>query len=94
MTTFIEYIQNIFVPTTVHIPTKILAAAQRRAKALGISRNRLIVQALERELERPSAWSTGFLDALRNTGDDEKAAVDDMLEHIRRNRRSKKAPIL
>ena len=80
--------------TTVHIPAKVLAAAQRRAKALGISRNRLIVQALERELERPSAWSPGFLDALRHTGDDDKAAVDDMLAHIRRNRRSKKPPIL
>ena len=81
-------------PTTVHIPAKVLAAAQRRAKALGISRNRLIVQALERELERPSNWSPGFLEALRNVGDEDKAAADDMLAQIRRNRRSGKPPLL
>lgn len=80
--------------TTVHIPTRILIAARRRAKALGISRNRLIVQALERELERPSVWSPGFLDTLREIGADDRHAVDDMLSNIQRNRRSKKPPIL
>jgi len=61
---------------------------------LGISRNRLIVQALERELERPSTWSPGFLETLRDIGADDAAAVDDMLAHITRHRRSKKAPAL
>ena len=80
--------------TTVHIPARVLAAAQRRAKALGISRNRLIVQALERELERPSTWSPGFLETLREVGPDNAAAVDDMLTNILRNRRSKKPPLV
>lgn len=80
--------------TTVHIPAKVLSAAQRRAKALGISRNRLIVQALERELERPSTWSPGFLETLRDVGPEDRAAVDDMVSEIRRRRRSKKPPVL
>ena len=34
-------------PTTVHIPDPLLKSVDRRAKALGISRNRLVVHALE-----------------------------------------------
>ena len=34
-------------PTTVHIPDPLLKSVDRRAKALGISRNRLVVRALE-----------------------------------------------
>ena len=80
--------------TTIHIPAKVLAAAQRRANALGISRNRLIVRALERELSQASEWSPGFLDQLRHPAPEERAAVDEMLAHIRRARRSKKPPVL
>lgn len=36
-----------------------------RAASLGVSRNRLIVRALERELSAKESWSPGFLDALR-----------------------------
>ncbi|MGH9199830.1 MAG: ribbon-helix-helix protein, CopG family [Vicinamibacterales bacterium] len=32
-------------PTTVHIPDPLLKSVDRRAKALGISRNRLVVRA-------------------------------------------------
>jgi metal-responsive CopG/Arc/MetJ family transcriptional regulator len=34
-------------PITVHIPAALLKSVDRRAKALGVSRNRLIVRALE-----------------------------------------------
>jgi metal-responsive CopG/Arc/MetJ family transcriptional regulator len=34
-------------PTTVHIPPTLLKSVDRRAKALGVSRNRIIVRALE-----------------------------------------------
>ena len=52
-------------PTTVHIPKPLLAAADRRARALQISRNRLIVQALQRELVTAAEWSPRFLEQLR-----------------------------
>ena len=34
-------------PTTVHIPNPLLQSVDRRARARGISRNRLVVRALE-----------------------------------------------
>ncbi len=49
-------------PTSIHIPDKLLKEADKRAMALGISRNRLIVRALERELKAGSDWSPGFFD--------------------------------
>ena len=76
-------------PTTVHIPPQLLKAADKRAKALGISRNRLIVEALKRELETSSDWPKGFFEFLRDTDEDTVQAVDEMMDAIRRNRRSK-----
>jgi metal-responsive CopG/Arc/MetJ family transcriptional regulator len=76
-------------PTSVHIPDNLLQRADTRAKALGISRNRLIVRALERELEEGSDWSKGFFELLRARDNETAAEVDDMLSAIRRNRRSK-----
>jgi metal-responsive CopG/Arc/MetJ family transcriptional regulator len=76
-------------PTSVHIPDKLLQRADKRAKALGISRNRLIVRALERELREGSEWSTGFFELLRARDDETAAAVDEMMSAIKLNRRSK-----
>jgi hypothetical protein len=76
-------------PTSVHIPDRLLKAAEKRAKALGISRNRLIVRALERELEGGSDWPKGFFESLRNTDKETVDAVDEMMAAIRKNRRSK-----
>jgi hypothetical protein len=82
------------VPTTVHIPAALLALVQRRARALGISRNRLIVRALEREVREASDWTPGFLDALKDARPGIQKDVDDMLDQIRRRRRSKPPPEL
>jgi hypothetical protein len=82
------------VPTTVHIPPRLLASAQRRARALGISRNRLIIQALERELREGSEWAPGFLEQLRGTDRETQDAADDLLKAILSHRRSKKPPRL
>jgi hypothetical protein len=76
-------------PTSVHIPDQLLQQADQRARALGISRNRLIVRALARELREGSEWSQGFIEQLRTIDDDTTAAVDEMLAAIRRSRRSK-----
>ena len=75
--------------TTVHIPKPLLAAADRRAQALQISRNRLIVQALERDLVTASQWSPQFLERLRVVDTNTADAVDDLRDAIIAARRSK-----
>ncbi|MGE3843857.1 MAG: ribbon-helix-helix protein, CopG family [Vicinamibacterales bacterium] len=76
-------------PTTVHIPEALLKSVDRRAKALGISRNRLIVRALERAVNEPSGWSPEFLQRLRQVDRQTSLAVDDLLTAVTRARRSK-----
>lgn len=76
-------------PTSVHLPKPLLDAVDRRARALRISRNRLIVRALERELDAGGDWSPGFFERLEEPGDEVSASVDEMLDHVRRSRRSK-----
>ncbi|MBM3750867.1 MAG: hypothetical protein FJW21_06755 [Acidimicrobiia bacterium] len=81
-------------PTTVHIPPRLMASASKRAKSLGISRNRLIVQALERELTANQQWPESFLQALRDVDADTAEAVNDMTKAIARRRLSKLPPTL
>jgi len=80
---------DIFVATTVHIPAALLKAVDRRARALGLSRNRLIVRALERAVTDRSAWPPEFLEQLRRVDQETEQAVDDLLADISRARRSK-----
>jgi len=76
-------------PTSVHIPKPLLEAVDRRARSLKISRNRLIVRALERELSGGPGWSLGFFERLRDVDDSTATAVDELLAHVRAARRSK-----
>ena len=76
-------------PTTVHIPAPLLKSVDRRAKALGLSRNRLIVKALEREVSERGEWAPEFLDRLRQVDEDTSEAVDELLNHVTQARRSK-----
>lgn len=76
--------------TSVHIPPPLLAAVDRKARALKVSRNRLIVQALEREVTRGSEWSPEFVKHFTSVEPDVKIAVDEMMQAIQKNRRSKK----
>ncbi len=85
-----EYICEYIMPTTVHIPVALLEAVNRRAKALKLSRNRLIVRALEREISEPSGWSPEFFDRLRDVDADTAEAVDELLAAVRDTRRSKR----
>jgi hypothetical protein len=85
----VSILVNILVPTSVHIPKPLLVAVDRRARALKISRNRLIVQALERELAGGSDWSPGFFERLASPEPELQAAVAEMSKVIQRNRRSK-----
>ena len=80
---------NIFMPTTVHIPDPLLKSVDRRAKALGISRNRLVVRALEQAISVRSGWAPEFLQRLRHVDRDTSAAVDELLIAVTQARRSK-----
>ena len=76
-------------PTTVHIPAPLLKSVDRRAKALGLSRNRLIVKALERAVSERGEWAPEFLDRLRQVDEDTSEAVDELMNHVTQARRSK-----
>lgn len=75
--------------TTVHIPDPLLKSVDRRAKALGISRNRLVVRALEQAVSVRSGWAPEFLERLRNSDPETSAAVDQLLTAVQQGRRSK-----
>jgi len=76
-------------PTTVHIPPALLKSVDRRARALGVSRNRLIIRALEEAVSQRTRWTTEFLARLREVDADTSAAVDDLLSAVKNARRSK-----
>ena len=76
-------------PTTVHIPPALLKSVDRRAKALGVSRNRLIVRALEHALDDRAGWAPEFLEKLRSVDGETAAAVDGLLTDVTKARRSK-----
>lgn len=77
-------------PTSVHIPKPLLLLVDSKAKALNISRNRLIVQALQREVTQGSDWSPGFFARLAAPELGLEEAVEEMTRAIRAQRRSKK----
>jgi hypothetical protein len=81
-------------PTSLHIPKPLLVAVDRRARALKMSRNRFIVQTLEREISGSTQWSPGFFEKLADVRPDEAAAVDEMLQVIERGRTRKGPPRL
>jgi hypothetical protein len=82
------------VPTIVHIPRQILEAVDRRARRLGVSRNRFIVRTLEKELEAETQWSPGFFEELAEVEPEGVEAVDEMLDAIVARRTRKPAPRL
>jgi predicted transcriptional regulator len=81
-------------PTTVHIPAALLKSVDKRAKALGVSRNRLIVRALEEAVCERARWTPEFLKRLREVDGDTSAAVDELVSALKRARRSKEPPDL
>jgi metal-responsive CopG/Arc/MetJ family transcriptional regulator len=77
-------------PTSVHIPKPLLVAVDRKARSLKISRNRLIVQALEREVKEGSTWSPDFFGRLESIETGVERAAEEMQKAIQGQRRSKK----
>ena len=84
---------NVFVPTTIHIPDPLLDRVDTRAKALGISRNRLILGALEEKVGARDEWAPELAAMLAEplssaTGKE----LEDSLAAARRRRSSRKRP--
>ena len=80
--------------TSIHIPKGLLVAVDRRAKQLGMSRNRFIVRALERDIAKDAEWSAGFFEKFSPLNREDATALDETLGVVRENRRSKKPPTL
>jgi hypothetical protein len=83
-------VMNIVMPTSIHLPAPLLEAVDARARHLGISRNRLIVRALEREVTEGSDWSPEFFERLGTTDAETRQAVDELVAAVRAGRTSKK----
>ncbi len=85
---------NIVMPTSVHLPEALLDAIDNKAKALRISRNQMIIRALEREVREKSDWTPGFFERLTDADAELRAAVDTLVRDARKSRRSKAPPKL
>lgn len=77
-------------PTSVHIPPTLLKEVDRKAQTLKISRNRLIIQALEREMNIGPNWSPDFFTTLGGANPEVANAASEMLQAITTQRHSKK----
>lgn len=82
---------NIVMPTSVHLPADLLEAVDKRARALRISRNQLVVRALEREVQGGNDWSPGFFEVLADVTPELAGDVDALLKDVRNARSSKPA---
>lgn len=81
-------------PTSLHIPTPLLTAVDRRAHHLKMSRNRFIVRVLEKELADQAHWSPGFFEELADVDAKDVAAARDLEASIRATRTRKGPPSL
>ena len=83
----------VFVPTTIHIPDPLLERVDTRAKTLGISRNRLIVEALEEKLGAREVWTPELVRMLASPlASGASAELEKSLASVRRHRSSRKGP--
>ena len=89
VTSVFEYTGDIVMPTSIHISKPLLDAVNRQARKLRVSRNRFIVQALEKQLATGASWSPGFFDRLERVQPQDAQAVDEMLDAIRAGRTRK-----
>jgi metal-responsive CopG/Arc/MetJ family transcriptional regulator len=84
---------NVFVPTTIHIPDPLLERVDTRAKTLGISRNRLILEALEEKVGARDDWAPELLHMLAEPiSSSAGQALETSLTVVRRRRSSRKGP--
>ena len=78
-------------PTSIHLPDDIRSMVDQRAKALGVSRNRFIVDALRNVFADNEGWSPGFICALDAVEPSLVADVNAMEREVVKRRKSKAA---
>jgi len=77
--------------TSVHFPRELLERVDAQAKARGVSRNRLIIDALEQALSKEDRWSPEFLAEMDCPPSAKvQEAAQEMLKEIYNSRSSKK----
>jgi predicted transcriptional regulator len=80
-------------PTTIHIPDPLLERVDTRAKALGISRNRLILEALEEKVGARDEWAPELVQMLAEPVSPAAGKeLEGSLAVVRRRRLSRKGP--
>ncbi len=85
--------EYICMATSLRFPRELLKRVDAQAKARGVSRNRLIIDALERTLANDNKWSTEFWAEMACPPDaGTQKAAQEMLEDIYSSRVSKKDP--
>lgn len=79
--------------TTVHIPERLLRKVDARAAALGISRNRVILGAIESSLDSTKEWSPELRRMLERTIDAPAARdLEQSLESVLKRRSNRRRP--
>ena len=78
--------------TAVHLPADLLVAADREAQARKMSRNRYIVNPLERALATETVWSTRFVEELAAARAEAASAALEDLRGAVAARRTRKGP--
>jgi predicted transcriptional regulator len=83
----------LFLATTIHVPKKLLARLDARAKALGVSRNRVILEAIEGAIMDRATWPPELVVPLAEPLDPEAGrALEQSLQAVRRKRSSRRRP--
>ena len=82
--------------TTIHLPSNLLAAVDRQARDLDMSRNRYIIRALERALATETEWSAGFVEELAAARADMEGrrALEELRAAVAAARTRKESPAL
>ena len=82
--------------TTIHMPVPLLAAVDRQARNLEMSRNRYIIRALERTLASETEWSAAFVEELATARADVEGnrALEELRAAIAASRTRKGPPAL
>ena len=82
--------------TTVHVAADLLAAVDRQAQGLGMSRNRYVVRALKRAVAAETGWSARLVEELAAAGADPEGrqALAELRAAIAAGRTRKDPPAL
>lgn len=83
--------------TTVHIPDDVLARVDSIARRRGLSRNRLVIESLERTIDEDAGeWPQAFFEAPGDPGDREllEDATIELERAVSAARRNRGAPLL